>query len=147
VRTRLGVFLLLVAIAALVWVVLRFPAAKPPPTPAPPQPRPKSVASPREVVQGYLRALEKQDYRAAYELLSAGSRQQRSYDEFAALCQKAGGPSLDAAAAVEQPGKAGRMVVLVPMVEDPAAASFNLTREEGEWRIVFTTGSPWFPYP
>ncbi len=146
-RTRLGVFLLLVAVAALAWVVLKFPAAKPPPPAAPAQPRPKSIASPRQVVQAYLKALEKQDYRAAYDLLSAESRKQRSYDEFAALCQKAGRPSLDAAAAVEQPGRAGLVVVLVPMVEDPAAASFNLTREEGEWRIVFTTGSPWFPYP
>lgn len=145
-RTWLCLFLLLVAIAAVVLVVLKFPANTPPP-PAPPQPKPKPVASPREVVQSYLKALEKQDYRAAYGLLSAESRTQRSYDEFAALCQKAGAPSLDAAAGVEQPGKAGRMVVLVPMVEDPAAASFNLTREEGEWRIVFTTGSPWFPYP
>ena len=39
------------------------------------------------------------------------------------------------------------MVVMVPMVEAPAAASFNLVREQDQWRILFAGGSPWFPYP
>ena len=145
-KARLCVLIVLVAVAAVVWVLLRYPAAKPPTKPPPPKPQ-ASPMSPKQVVQGYLSALEREDYPAAYELLSSEYRRLHAVDQFAALCKQSGAPSLDVSAAVEQPGESGRMVVLVPMVEDPAAASFALVREDGQWRIVFRTGSPWFPYP
>lgn len=143
-KARLCVFLVLVAVAAVVWVVLKYPAAKPPSPPPSPPPAP---ASPKQVVQSYLTAMEREDYRAAYELLSGEYRKAHAADEFAALCKESGAPALDTAAAVEQPAEAGRVVVMVPMVEDPAAASFTLVQEDGRWRILFRTGSPWFPYP
>jgi len=145
-KARLCVLIVLVAVAAVVWVVLRYPAAKPPAKPPPRKPQ-AAPMSPKQVAQSYLTALEREDYRAAYELLSAEYRKLHAADEFAALCKDSGAPSLDISAAVEQAGEGGRMVVLVPMVEDPAAASFTLVQEDGQWRIVFRTGSPWFPYP
>ncbi len=145
-KARVALLIVVAALAAVVWAIVKFPSAKPPPKP--PLPKPASAA-PLEVVQDYLSALERKDYDAAYGLLSKESQKVHSRDEFAALAEKYAAPSLDAAAAVEQSAEPGRAVVMVPMVEDPATSSFTLVKEEGEWRILFRNqgGSPWFPYP
>lgn len=145
-KMRLALLIVAVALVAVIWAMLRFPSVKP--ASKPPHPKPPA-ASPREVVHDYLTALEQKDYAAAYALLSRESKEVHSRAEFGALADKYAAPSLDAAAGVEQAVEEGRMVVMVPMIEDPATSSFTLVKEEGEWRILFRNedGSPWFPYP
>jgi hypothetical protein len=43
-------------------------------------------------------------------------------------------------------GESGQMIVTVPMLEDPAEASFTVLQEAKGWRIVFLKGTPDFPY-
>jgi hypothetical protein len=148
-RTRLAVILIVVAIAAVAFVVIRFPTPRRPAPPAPaPRPKPQAAAAtPREAVVRYVDALYEKDFRAAYELLSTESRQVHPYDEFAQLAESGGSTSLDVAGAQEGPETNGRVVVSVPVEEDPAEAGFTTVKEAGGWKVVYIGGAPWFPYP
>jgi hypothetical protein len=148
-RTRLAVILIVVAIVAVAFVVIRFPAPRRPATPAPaPAPKPQAAAAtPRDAVVRYVGALYKKDFQAAYELLSTQSRQVHPYDEFAQLAQSGGTTSLDVSGAQEGPETNGRVVVSVPVEEDPAEAGFTTVKEAGGWKVVYIGGAPWFPYP
>jgi hypothetical protein len=146
-KTRLAVILILAAVAVVAIVLIRFPAPESTPPPSavpPPAPAPSSA---REAVVAYLEALYRKDFRAAYEHLSAGSQEAHPYDEFLKLCEKGEATNFDLAAAEELRGEDGRVVVTVPLVEDPAEAGFTMVNEDGRWKVVFTTGVPWFPYP
>jgi hypothetical protein len=149
-KTRLAVVLIVVAIAAVAFVLLRFPSAKRPvaPAPGPAVPNPQlGAATPREAVVRYVEALYKKDFQAAYDLLSAESRQVHSYQEFRQRAEAGGATSLDLAAAREGEETSGRVVVSVPVVEDPAEAAFTTVREGGGWKVMYIGGAPWFPYP
>jgi len=149
-KARLAVILVVVAIAAVVLAVLWFPAARRPaaPSPAPVPQRPQTgAATAREAVVRYIEALSRKDFRAAHELLSARSKEAHPFEEFAARAEAGGGPSLDLAGAREGEEQGGRIVVSVPVAEDPAEAAFTTVREEGGWRVVYLGGAPWFPYP
>ena len=114
------------------------PAARPAP---PPDTRP-----PTPVVVAYLEALYAGRYREAYGLLDEASRQKHPYPQFA---KQAGAGvtqyDLSTATVTKQIGE--RAVVNVRLLEDPASAGFHLRREQGAWRIVYSTGAPGFPYP
>ena len=149
-KTRLAVILIVVAIAAVACVVILFPSPRKPAAPPPPAGGTKpqlAAATPREAVARYVGALYKKDFRAAYELLSVESRQVHPYDEFAQLAESGGATSLDLAGAREGTETDGRVVVTVPVEEDPAEAGFATVKQEGGWRIVYIGGAPWFPYP
>lgn len=146
-KTRLALLFLLIAAAVVVAAILRYPMSQPPPAPAPtPPPKPQS-SSPTQVVAAYLGALEKKDFLAAYRHLSSASQQAHPYEEFVSLSEKSGVPSYDLAGASEKTSGEGRVIVTVPLVEDPAEAGFTLVREEGAWKVVFIGGVPSFPYP
>jgi len=147
VKVRLAVAIIVLAAAIAAAVFFLYPPQKP----KPPGPKPLVTARPqapppKEVVVRYLKALQSRDCRAAYDLLSATSRQAHPYPEFVSLCEKAGSPSLDVEAATEKASHDDRASVTVPMIEDPAEAGFALVREGEAWKIVFAKGSPWFPY-
>ena len=146
-KTLLAIILILLAIAVVALVVVRFPTAAPAPPPEPtPQPRPVA-GSPRDAVVSYLEALYRKDYRAAYDHLSAASQQAHPYPGFLKLCEKGVATNFDLAAARERPAEGSRVTVTVPLVEDPAEAGFTTVHEDGGWKVVFSTGVPWFPYP
>lgn len=149
-KKRLALILVLAAAVAAAVLVFSFRAPKltPPPPVAVPVPEHHSPAlTPREAVGVYLEALHKEDFRAAYEYLSADSREAHPYDEFAQLCGKSRGPTYDLASAQEHPAEDDRVTVTVPLAEDPARAGFTTVREDDGWKVVFIGGAPWQPYP
>lgn len=152
VRMRIAVALLVVAAAVVIVAVVRLPSASPGATLPPAGGRqgglPAPARGPREVVLAYLQALDRKDYRAAYQHLSRRSQQAHPYAEFEDACERAGLPSYDLGAVREKPGERGDQVtVVVPLSEDVAEASFVTAREEGGWKVVFIGGAPGFPYP
>jgi hypothetical protein len=149
-KARLAVILIVVAVAAVAFAVLWFPSARRSAAPslAPVPQRPQTgAATAREAVVRYVEALYRKDFRAAHDLLSARSKEAHPFNDFAARAEAAGGPSLDLAAAREGKEENGRVVVSVPVEEDPAEAAFTTVREEGRWKVVYIGGAPWFPYP
>ncbi len=119
------------------------PAASRPSAPAAPA---ADQRTPVQVVTAYLEALYDKDYRQAYELLDAASQQRHPFEDFRR--QAEGGVTqydLGTAQATRQVGD--EALVTIRLLEDPASAGFHLRREEGAWRIIYTSGSPGFPYP
>lgn len=146
-KIRLGLLVLLIAVAIVVVAILRYPISQPPAPPAPPaSPRPQP-SSPTQVVRAYLTALEKKDFRAAYSHLSKESQQAHPYQEFASAAEKSGVPSYDLAGGEEKPGEEGRVTVTLPLTDDPAEAGFTMVKEGEAWKVVFIGGAPAFPYP
>lgn len=145
-KARAAMVVLLVAAIVIAVVLLRARGPEPPPALAPRKP-PASAESPREVVVSYLEALYQRDFARAYGYLSARSRQVHPYDEFVAQCEEVGVTVYDLAAVEAGPEEEGRVVVRVPLLEDPAEAGFTTVREAGGWRVVFIGGVPGFPYP
>ena len=149
-KTRLAFILVLATAVVVALVIISFRTPRPTPRPpvVVPVPQHHSPAlTPREAVVAYLEALYREDFRAAYEYLSAGSREVHPYDEFAQLCEKGTGPTYDLASAQEHPDEDGRVTVTVPFAEDPARAGFTTVREDAGWKVVFIGGAPWQPYP
>jgi hypothetical protein len=147
-KTRLAVILVLIAVLALAAALLVRSQGPRPSPPAGPSPPPETPAlAPSAVVVGYLEALYRKDFSKAYSYLSAGSREAHPYDEFLSLCEKGEATNYDLASARELPAEGGRVTVAVPLVEDPAEAAFTTVEEAGSWKVVFTNGVPWFPYP
>ncbi len=148
-KTRLAVVLIIAAIAVVVVAVIRFPGPRrpSPPTPATPDKPQPTASTPREAATRYVRALYDRDFEAAYGLLSTQSKQVHSLDEFARLAESGGSASLDLSSVQESPESNGRVVVSVPVEEDPAEASFTTVKEADGWKVVYIGGAPWFPYP
>jgi len=152
-KTRLALIAVVLAVAAVAFVIIRYPPPKPT---AVRKPRPAAASpagTPRAVVVAYLQALERKDFPAAYKYLSVRSREVHPYQEFAAQCENSAGPSYDLAAArevppvPEAPVTRDQAAVVVPLVEDPAEPSFTTVMEDNEWKVVFIGGVPWSPYP
>jgi len=98
------------------------------------------------VVGDYLHNLENGNYAAAHALLTAASQRKHPIARFEAEAKESSIIyDLEKAQAQESPE--GRAKVNVPLLEDPAVKSFVLAREQGRWRIVYTSGRPWAPYP
>ena len=141
-------FMVVVATAAagLTWYLMR------PVTPLPPPPPPKPVATlpnpqeARAAVVTYLKALGDGRYQVAYRLLSEESRAAHSYEQFAAQARRVH-ISYDLAAITHvQRRDAGHVTITVPQAEDPAPGAFEAVWEDGQWRVIFLGGNPWFPY-
>lgn len=150
-KTLLALVAVVLAAVAVVFVFIRYTAPKvdtssPPPPPAATMPPP---STPQAVVVAYLEALERGDFAVAHGHLSADSREAHPYEDFVSQCEQGGATAYDLAAALEavttEPD--GRATVIVPLIEDPAEATFTTVLEEGGWRVVFIGGAPWFPYP
>ena len=149
-KTRVAIILMVVAMAAVAFVIVRFPGPERPvpvPEPAPPPKPVVQAATPVEAVVLYVEALYRKDYETAYGCLSAESQQAHPYERFLARAETGEGTNFDLAAAAAGEAVAGRMIVRVPLVEDPAEAGFTTVEEGGNWRVVFIGGEPWFPYP
>ena len=151
-KTRLALIAVLLAVAAVAFMLVRCPTPKPPPPPRP-QPEPPPPSTPQAVVVAYIQALEQRDFPAAYRHLSARSRELHPYQGFAAQCEKGAGPTYDLTAArllpptAPQPAGEDQATVIVPLLEDPAEPSFTTVREDAAWKVVFIGGLPWSPYP
>jgi hypothetical protein len=148
---------LLIAIAGLLVISAAgcgSPQIKTPPPP--PQKRTQPVeAGPsgrdftdaKQAVTNYLNALYDQNYTGAYALLSADSQSKHPEKEFKRNAAAAS-VSYDTAKAKAQSEGADRIKVIVEMQaeEEPGAKAFVLTKESGQWRIVYTSGTPFSPY-
>lgn len=149
-KTRVALVIGLLVVVAALFLIIGLPRTKPLSPPAPPEPTPAPVPAaetPVEAVIAYLEAIYRKDFAAAYEHLSARSREEHPYDDFLRLCEKGEATSFDLAAAEAGPVENGRAMVRVPMVEDPAEWGFPTVEEDDGWRVVFIGGAPWFPYP
>jgi hypothetical protein len=151
-KARVAIALFVLLLAALVFIYVRYsrpgPAVPPPPPPPAPAPEPETTAvTPEGAVVLYIDALYRKDFEEAYEHLSSESRRAHSYEEFLERAEtgEATNYDLEAAQAGEQVDE--RVIVTVPLVEDPASGGFTTIKEDGEWKVVFIGGEPWFPYP
>ena len=98
------------------------------------------------MVADYIQNLENGKYAAAHALLTEESRLKHPIARFEAEA-KDGSVMYDLERAQAQESPDGRAKVNLPLLEDPAMKSFVLAREQGHWRIVYTSGRPWAPYP
>ena len=152
-RTALLIVVLVLIGAAglLVWERQRG-SAPPISRPTAPPVKPSSPGRGREetraarAVISYLRALYQPDYQRAYALLSSASRRKYSYREFAAACrQGAADFELNVSPRVEKKDRG--LAVTLHLAEEPGTHSFLTVRENGEWKVVYLSGRPTFPYP
>ncbi len=145
-KAFLAIAVIIAAVAAVLVVMHFFPTSKPPaPTPVAPPAQTGAAPTPVEVVTSYLGALQKKDYRGAYEQLSKASQQAHAFDEFVKLNEK-GMTVYDLASAKQEPDDKGFSVVSVNLQEDVSGNGFHLTREGGRWKVVFLQGTPSYPY-
>jgi hypothetical protein len=148
-KTAIALVLVLLAVGAVLLALRLFPAVSGGPVhprPAASRPTSQSLLTPVQVVTAYVQALDRKDYRKAYDLLSADSRQLHPYDDFVARAEKGGSTDYELAKAAEEPGEGSSVVVAVPMTEDVSGAGFHLVREDGAWKVIFIGGTPGFPY-
>jgi len=148
------IVVLLLAVGWLLWQKPR-PAVTPsdgrPPLPAPmngvrPPPPPESEeARAARAVASYLQAIYQSDCRRAYELLSTASRQKHSYGSFEAACRQ--GATDFELSSPKMERKNGGLAVTLSLAEEPATHSFLTVQENGEWKVVYLSGRPTFPYP
>ena len=110
-KTRVAIILMVVALAAVAFVIVRFPGPKRPVSPPAPAPIPKpvvSAATPVEAVVLYIEALYRKDYETAYGCLSDASQGVHPYEEFLGRAETGEAANLDLAAAeVGGPGGGG----------------------------------------
>ena len=149
-KTRVAAILVLVAVIVVAVIIIKFPSpkapsAEPPAAPATPPPTP-AAGTPTEVVVSYLEALYGDDFVTAYGLLSEASREAHSQEDFVELCERGAATSYDLESVREGSPEGDRVIVNVPLVEDPAEAGFVTVDEDGAWKVVFIHGAPWFPY-
>jgi len=151
-KTRVAVVLIVVALAVVVFAVIRYPRASRP-APVAPAPPPAvsapdvTAASPTEAVVLYVEALYRKDYEEAWEYLSPASRQAHPLEDFVQRAETGEATNFDLAAAEAGSEKGNRVLVTVPLVEDPASAGFTTEKEGEGWKVVYIGGEPWFPYP
>jgi hypothetical protein len=149
-KARVAIALFVLLLAALLFVYVRYSAPRPPIPPPPPVsvPEPEVVAAtPEEAVVRYVEALYRKDFGDAYERLSSESQQAHSYEEFLERAEDGEATYYDLDAAEAGEDVDGRVIVTVPLVEDPASGGFTTVKEDGDWKVVFIGGEPWFPYP
>jgi hypothetical protein len=149
-KTRVAAVLVLVAVIVVAVIVIKFPSPQAPPSepPAGPATPPTPAAgTPTEAVVSYLEALYGDEFLTAYGLLSEASREAHSQEEFVELCERGAVTNYDLESVREGSPEGNRVMVNVPLVEDPAEAGFATVEEEGAWKVVFISGAPWFPYP
>jgi hypothetical protein len=99
----------------------------------------------KQTVIAYVKALDRKDFHAAYDLLSQASREQHTYAQFAQQ-GNSGITQLDLSTAAADDSD-GNMVVSMQLAEDPGSHGFYLVREGGHWKIVYRGGSPGMPQP
>ena len=155
-RTALVIFILLFlgAVGLLIWQHQQGSAPSSggqPPTPPPVAPvepsRPENEETrAAQAVISYLRAIYKSDYRQAYGLLSAPSRRKHSYEDFRADCQQ-GATDFELSSVPEVTRKDGTIAVTLSLAEEPGTHSFLAVPEGKEWKVVYLSGQPSFPYP
>ena len=141
-------FMVVVAAAAagLTWYLMRPVTPPPPPPPPPPAATLPKTEEAKDAVVAYLKALGDGRYRAAYKLLSEESRAAHSYEQFATQARRVH-ISYDLAAITHLRRRdAGHVTITVPQAEDPAPGAFETVWEDGQWRVIFLGGNPWFPY-
>jgi hypothetical protein len=152
-KTWVSIILVLAALVLVTFALLRYPAYhRPAEAVTPPEALPASepvvgAATPNEAVVAYVEALNRKDYRAAWEDLSQKSKETHPYDEFVDRAETGQSTDLDLAAATEGKEHNGQVIVTVPMVEDPAEAAFTTVEEPSGWKVIYIGGEPWFPYP
>lgn len=98
------------------------------------------------MVADYIHNLENGNYAAAHAVLTTASQRKHPIARFEAEAKESS-IIYDFEKAQVQESPDGRAKVNVPLLEDPAVKSFVLAREQGHWRIVYTSGRPWAPYP
>jgi len=99
------------------------------------------------VVVRYLGALYEQDYPTAHNLLSAESRRRHTLEEFAREARSAQVLYDLAGARIESIGEqTAEVVVPLQQEEEPGAKAFAVVKEDGQWRVVYYRGKPFFPY-
>lgn len=149
-KTRVAAVLVLVAVIVVAVIVIKFPSPRAPstePTTVPEPPPTPADGTPTEAVVSYLEALYGDEFLTAYGLLSEASREAHSQEEFVELCERGTVTNYDLESVREGSPEGNRVVVNVPLVEDPAEAGFVTVEEDGDWKVVFISGAPWFPYP
>ena len=114
--------------------------------------RPTTTAqgpSPMAAATSYIEALEQRKYETAWALLSKDSQEKHPYKDFVAQVEKTGVTEYDLSTArlAEGGNDEQQATVELQLKEDPAIAGFHMAREDGAWRIVYSEGSPSFPYP
>jgi len=149
-KTRVAAILVLVAVIVVAVIIIKFPSpqapsSEPPAGPATPPPTP-AAGTPTEAVVSYLEALYGDDFLTAYGLLSEASREAHSQEEFVELCERGAVTNYDLESVREGSPEGNRVIVNVPLAEDPAEAGFVTVEEDGDWKVVFISGAPWFPY-
>ncbi|MBI5061024.1 MAG: hypothetical protein HZB67_01805 [Candidatus Aenigmarchaeota archaeon] len=95
-------------------------------------------------ITDYLSAIEKENYKAAYEMLSSDSKKMHSYSEFVAENKK-GRTIYDLKTLTITKSEKGLAGVLY-LYEDPACTSIHLKEESNSYRIIWHKGIPTFPY-
>jgi hypothetical protein len=140
--------IIVLLVGVIVALVVLYPRPRPPVvTPAVAQPQPESAAqAAQQAVVTYLEHLQNDEYQAAYELLTADSRNRHPLDEFQRQA-KQGIPFYDMSSATVSLTAPGRAEVTLRQVEDPASITITAARENGAWRIVYLRGRPGSPYP
>lgn len=149
-KMRVAAILVLVAVIVVAVIIIKFPSPKAPssePPAAPATPPTPAAGTPTEVVVSYLEALYGDDFGTAYGLLSEASREAHSQEDFVELCERGAITSYDLESVREGSPAGDRVIVNVPLMEDPAEAGFVTVNEGGAWKVVFINGAPWFPYP
>ncbi|MHB9134529.1 MAG: nuclear transport factor 2 family protein [Armatimonadota bacterium] len=146
--------LLLVLVGVLTALLLggcRFPSffgnSTPPPSPPNPPTTTDGVDLGQQALQSvtdYVKALEANNYAAAYDLLSRDSQSRHSRADFEQK-GKQGMPQYDfKTAKATVTGNTAK--VEVTQLEEPASHGFHLVREGKTWKIVYRGGSPGSPY-
>jgi hypothetical protein len=153
-KARVAIALFVLILAALVFIYVRYSGPESPPLPPPPAPSPApppvpdgAATTPEEAVVLYVDALYRKDFEEAYERLSSESREAHSYEEFLERAETGEATNYDLGAAEAGEEIDGRVIVTVPLVEDPASGGFTTVKEDGDWKVIFIGGEPWFPYP
>jgi len=99
-----------------------------------------------DTVVGYLTALKKKKYAAAYMMLSQDSRKQFKREKFEQLARE-GIPQFELPAkSVKVDGDDAKVTVMLNSEEDQTSHDFILIREGGVWKIVYRGGLPQMPY-
>jgi len=107
----------------------------------------EAQAAAREAVADYLRALYAQQYKQAYDGLSAASKEHHSQEAFAAAAKEGQVVyDLDMIEVKQLEDGAAYVIVALQEEEEPGNKSFEVKKESGQWKIVYIEGSPFFPY-
>jgi hypothetical protein len=153
-NTRRGLLVILVCgVAMLAAGCGRKPAASPPPgRSAPPRasansPAAQDLTTAKQAAVHYLDALYAQDFRTAYDLLSADSKRQHPEPAFKrSAAENQIQYEINGAAAEAGVRGSVRVAFDLDESEEPGSNALTLVKEQGKWRVVFEGGTPYYPY-